>query len=156
MKESTLQTALWLPRPRDEVFCFFSDAHNLQAITPAWLQFRVLTSQPIEMKAGARIDYKFRVHGFPLRWQSEITKWEPPHLFVDEQRRGPYRQWIHEHRFEERDGGTLCTDNVRYAALGGRLIERLFVRRDVERIFAFRQRKMLEIFGSEASQSKSG
>src|SRR5437660_4897369 len=134
MRESTLHAELWLPRRRDEVFRFFSDAHNLQAITPAWLKFEVLASKPIEMKVGARIDYKLRVHGLPFRWQSEITKWEPPQVFVDEQRRGPYRQWIHEHGFEERDGGTLCTDNVRYAAPGGRLIERLFVRRDVERI----------------------
>ena len=148
MKDATFQAELWLPRPRSEVFPFFADAHNLQSITPPWLRFHVLTPSPIDIKAGVRIDYQIRVHGLPLRWQSEITVWEPPYRFVDEQRRGPYRRWIHEHRFVERDGGTLCSDSVRYAVLGGWLMERLFVRRDVERIFAFRQTRLTEIFGS--------
>jgi ligand-binding SRPBCC domain-containing protein len=65
---------------------------------------------------------------------------------VDEQRRGPYRTWIHEHTFAERDGGTLVGDRVRYAVLGGTLIERLFVRRDITTIFTYRQQKLAEIF----------
>ena len=146
MSESTFRTELWLPRHPEAVFGFFCDASNLQTITPAWLNFRVLTRSAIEMKAGARIDYRLRVHGFPVRWQSEITVWEPPLRFVDEQRRGPYRFWTHEHRFEPNAQGTLCKDVVRYAVPGGRLIEWLFVRRDVERIFAFRREKLLEMF----------
>ena len=106
---------LWLPRPREEVFAFFSDARNLDAITPPWVCFRMLTPAPVEMKAGALIDYKLRVHGIPIRWRSKITEWEPPVRFVDEQLRGPYRLWIHEHEFESRDGGTLVRDYVRYA-----------------------------------------
>lgn len=147
MRELTFQTELWLPRQRDEVFPFFADARNLQTITPPWLNFQLLTRMPMEMKVGARIDYQLRVHGFPMRWQSEITSWEPPCRFVDEQRKGPYRQWNHEHLFEERLNGTLCRDNVRYAAPGGWLVELLFVRRDLERIFAFRSKKLTEIFG---------
>lgn len=98
------------------------------------------------MRAGLRIDYRLRLRGLPLRWQSEITAWEPPCRFVDEQRRGPYRAWIHEHTFAERDGGTLAQDVVRYGVIGGRLVNTLFVRRDVERIFHYRQKKLREVF----------
>lgn len=143
----TLQQEILLPRPLEEIFPFFSDAQNLEAITPDWMSFAIVTPKPIEMRMGALIDYKLRVRGIPLRWQSEITVWQPPFRFVDEQRRGPYRQWIHEHTFEVQEGGTLCRDVVRYAVFGGRLVERLFVRRDVEKIFAFRQAKLRELFG---------
>lgn len=138
---------LWLPRPRPEVFAFFSEARNLEAITPPWVKFEVLTPAPIEMRAGTLIDYRLRVHGFPLRWRTEITAWDPPFRFADSQLRGPYRRWVHTHTFEEKDGGTLCGDNVSYAVPGGALIERLFVRRDVERIFAFRQEAMRRLLG---------
>jgi ligand-binding SRPBCC domain-containing protein len=139
MTTHTLNVALWLPVGRDEVFSFFADAFNLEAITPPWLKFSVLTPGPIAMRAGTLIDYRLRVHGLPLRWRSQITVWDPPFRFVDEQRRGPYRRWIHTHSFEEIDGGTLCRDEVHYAVPGGRFIHWLLVRRDVERIFAYRQ-----------------
>jgi ligand-binding SRPBCC domain-containing protein len=141
-----LETELWLPCRREQVFPFFADAFNLETITPPWLKFEVLTPRPIEMRAGLRIDYRLRLRGLPLRWQSEITAWEPPCRFVDQQRRGPYRSWIHEHTFKERDGGTLAKDIVRYDVLGGWLANQLFVRRDVERIFRFRQATLQEVF----------
>jgi ligand-binding SRPBCC domain-containing protein len=137
---------LWLPSPVERVFPFFADARNLERITPPFLRFRVLTPEPIEMRVGTLIDYRLRVHGLPLRWRSEITVWDPPHRFVDEQRRGPYRKWHHEHTFEPRDGGTLTRDRVEYAVPGGVLVDRLFVRRDVERIFAYRRRVLSELF----------
>lgn len=130
----------------EEVFAFFSDARNLEVLTPPWLRLRVLTPEPIELRAGTLLDYQLKLHGFPVRWQSEITAWEPPRRFVDEQRRGPYRRWIHEHRFEPRDAGTLAQDCVRYAVLGGRLVNRFLVEPYLRRIFAFRQRKLLELF----------
>src|SRR5215210_6454688 len=102
---------LWLARPRDEVFRFFSDAANLDALTPPWLHFEVLTPDVV-LRPGARIDYRLRLYGVPFRWQSEITRWEPPTLFVDEQRRGPYRRWIHTHTFSDERGGTLVRDAV--------------------------------------------
>lgn len=138
---------LWLPRPVAEIFGFFADAYNLQALTPEWVNFEILTPQPIRLRAGALIEYRLRIHGLPVRWQTEITVWEPTHRFVDEQKRGPYRLWIHEHRFTAQNGGTLCSDHVRYAVLGGEPVNRLFVRRDVEKIFAFRRRKLEERFG---------
>ena len=139
MRSSFFQDEFSLPRSRADVFAFFAEAQNLEAITPPWLRFEVLTPGPIRMGLGTLIDYRLRLHGFPFRWRTEITAWDPPFRFVDEQRRGPYRRWIHEHRFTAIDGGTLCQDRVEYQVTGGRWIERLFVRRDIERIFAFRR-----------------
>jgi hypothetical protein len=102
------------------------------------------------MRAGAEIDYRLRVHGLPIRWRTRIESWQPERRFVDVQLRGPYRLWHHTHEFEEVAGGTLCRDVVRYAVPGGRLVERLFVRRDVERIFEFRRRALIELFDRPA------
>lgn len=132
-------------RPIDEVFEFFSDAGNLEALTPPWVSFAILTPRPVAMAEGTIIDYRIRLHGIPLPWRSEITAWEPPHRFVDIERRGPYRTWIHEHRFAERDGGTDVIDDVRFSVWGGALIERLFVRRDLRRIFDYRHQRLHEL-----------
>ncbi len=141
-----LETELLLPRPRAEVFPFFADARNLEAITPASLRFTILTPPPITMRPGAIIDYRLRISGVPTRWRTEITSWEPPLRFVDEQRRGPYRLWVHEHRFEERDGGTLVADRVRYAVPGGAPVERVLVRPRLREIFTFRRAELARIF----------
>ncbi|MDP9097455.1 MAG: SRPBCC family protein [Verrucomicrobiota bacterium] len=147
MREFSFRSELLLPRKREEVFRFFADAGNLETLTPPWLNFHVLTPSPIEMHAGTSIDYRLRVRGLPLKWRSEITAWEPPMRFVDEQRRGPYRKWIHEHRFDEIGDGTLCTDLVRYSVVGGALVNRFLVRRDIEKIFAFRTEQLRKLFG---------
>lgn len=136
-----------VPRPRAEVFAFFADAGNLQELTPPWLRFEILTPRPIEMHPGALIDYRLHLRFIPIRWRTEITVWEPPHRFVDTQLRGPYRMWIHEHAFEEDGDGTVCHDFVRYAVPFGALANRLVVARDVRRIFAYRERRLREIFG---------
>ena len=148
MRVFTLQTTLWLPQPADRVFAFFADAANLETLTPPWLRFRILTPLPIAMAAGTRLDYRLRYRGLPLRWRTEILAWEPPHRFVDSQIKGPYRRWVHEHTFVEQDGGTLATDNVEYALLGGALTNALLIGRDVERIFAYRRQRLHEIFGA--------
>jgi ligand-binding SRPBCC domain-containing protein len=142
------QAQLWLPRPRDEVFAFFSNALNLEKITPPWLQFHVTTPAPIQMQAGTEIGYRIKIRGIPARWRSRITVWEPPNRFVDEQLRGPYRKWIHEHSFTDERGGTTCEDKVQYAPPGGTITNKLFVERDVRNIFAYRTQRLLEIFGS--------
>lgn len=144
-----LETALWLPRPVEDVFEFFSDARGLETLTPPWIRFRILTPTPIDMRAGTTIDYRLRIRGVPIRWRTLIPVWEPPRRFVDEQVRGPYRYWRHEHTFEPADGGTLMRDHVDYRVPGGRLINRWFVQPDVERIFRYRLDKLREIF-SEA------
>lgn len=146
MTTHTFSTELWLPHNRARVFSFFADAHNLETITPPWLRFEVLTPSPIRIQAGTRIDYRLRLRGLPMRWQSEITVWDPPARFVDEQRRGPYRRWLHTHSFEEKDGGTLCRDHVEYAVLGGHLVNWLLVRRDVGKIFRYRETVLRRLF----------
>jgi ligand-binding SRPBCC domain-containing protein len=151
MQTHLFHAELWLPRTRGEVFAFFAESGNLELLTPPWLNIHILTPRQISMRAGVLIDYRLRIHGIPLRWQSEITIWEPPPRFVDEQRRGPYRLWHHEHTFEERDRGTLCRDTVRYAVPLDILTHRFFVRPDIESIFEFRQRKMRELFSSSKS-----
>lgn len=146
MKEFYFQAEQWLPRPVEEVFAFFSEARNLQTLTPSWLRFEVLTPSPIAMKAGTLIDYRIRVHGLPVHWRTEIVEWKPPHRFVDVQLRGPYTLWHHTHTFESSDGGALCRDQVRYRPRGGVLMNWLFVRRDVSNIFSYRSEKMIQIF----------
>ena len=148
MRTFVHESSVWLPWQLDEVFEFFSDASNLEVLTPPWLKFSVVTPRPIEMRPGTLIDYRLRFRGFPLRWRSEITVWDPPHRFADVQVKGPYRQWIHEHSFEEKDGGTLAGDRVQYAVWGGALANWLVVRRDVERIFDYRRETLAAMFGS--------
>lgn len=128
----------WLPASRPRVFSFFADPRNLEAITPPWLKFEILTPGEIQMRAGALIDYRLRVHQISVRWQTEITRWEPDTCFVDEQRRGPYRFWRHTHTFSDLDGGTMCCDDVEYGVPGGALVQWLVVRRDLDAIFDYR------------------
>ena len=147
MKTFTLDSSIWLPRPIDEVFAFFADAHNLGAITPPWMHFKTVTPGPIVMAAGTRFEHRLRVRGIPMRWESEITVWDPPVRFVDEQRRGPYRFWIHEHRFAERDGGTEVSDHVEYGVPGGAAVNYLVVAPDLRKVFAYRRQALLARFG---------
>lgn len=142
-----LETSQLLPVEREQLFAFFSDAHGLETLTPPWLNFSVLGSAPVRIEMGTLIDYRLRIHGLPLRWQSRITVWEPPLRFVDEQVRGPYRRWHHEHSFEQAEGVTLCRDVVDYAVPGGWLVHELLVRRDLLRIFQFRQQQLERLFG---------
>ncbi len=147
------QCSVALASPLDVVFAFFADARNLELLTPPWLRFRVLSEGEIVMGRGAQIDYRLRLRGLPLRWRSEITAWEPPHRFVDEQRVGPYRTWIHEHRFEIReDAGrgsvVLASDEVHYQAPGGALVNRFLVEPDLKRIFRYRSARLRERFGT--------
>lgn len=146
-----LESEQFLPQPLDTVFAFFSDAYQLETLTPPWLHFSVLTPAPIPMKQGTLIDYRLKLHGIPMRWQSRIEVWEPPLRFVDFQTRGPYRRWYHEHQFEATEGGTICRDFVDYAVPGGSLVERWFVRPDILKIFSFRWNKLRELFPASHS-----
>ncbi len=139
----TLEREQRLPGPPEQVFPFFADARNLEAITPPLLRFVVVTPEPIAMRVGTLIQYRLRLHGVPVSWLTSIQAWEPPHRFVDVQVRGPYALWHHTHTFApDGDGGTVMRDVVRYAiGFGplGELADRLLVQRDLDAIFAFRR-----------------
>jgi len=144
-----LRAVTVLDGPKEDVFPFFAAAENLERITPPELGFRIVSPLPIDMRRGALIDYRLRLHGLPFRWRTEITEWNPPHAFTDRQTRGPYHTWIHRHRFEAIDGGrrTLMTDEVCYRLPlwpFGQLALPL-VRRQLRRIFAYRRAAIADI-----------
>lgn len=131
------------------VFGFFAEATNLQIITPPELCFRVLTPEPIEMRQGTVIDYRLRLYSMPFRWQAKITHWDPPHRFVDEQTRGPYKKWIHTHRFSVHDGLTTIADKVSYRLPLWPMGEIFYpvVCSQLRRIFHFRQQAVRDSLG---------
>ena len=137
----TFHTSMSLPLPRDQVFAFFAEATNLQRITPPELGFAMVTPPPIHLSEGTRIEYRLHLFGIPFAWQSEIQRWHPPEAFVDVQLRGPYKRWVHTHRFREEDGATLIEDEVQYALPYWPLGELGYplVRLQLARIFRYRQ-----------------
>jgi ligand-binding SRPBCC domain-containing protein len=140
-----LRAQTWVSVPRDRVFPFFADAANLQQLTPPWLHFLIRTPQPIEMRIGALIEYRISLHGIPLSWLTEISAFQPVEMFVDQQRRGPYRTWIHTHEFHRERGGTLLVDHVEFDMLGAAIVAPL-IRRDLRKIFTFRHEALLAHF----------
>lgn len=152
MREHLLETRQWVPVPPAEAFAFFADAANLETITPAFLRFEILTALPIEMRVGALIEYRLRLHGIPVHWRTRIDRWEPGVAFVDRQLSGPYAKWEHLHTFEAVRGGTLLGDRVAYAlALDplSRLAHGTYVRPSIERIFAHRRQVVARILGAD-------
>lgn len=132
------------------MFAFFSDAANLERLTPPFLGFTILTPQPIEMRSGTVIDYRIRLSGLPMTWRTLIEDYEPGVRFVDVQLRGPYRTWRHTHTFRDAEGGTEIGDRVAYELpLGplGRLAHAVFVKRQLRAIFAYRAQVMADMFG---------
>lgn len=147
-----LNAVQWFDLPLDQVFPFFADAMELERITPEFLNFKVLTPKPINIQEGTLIDYRLKLHGIPIKWRTEICVWEAPYRFVDQQLRGPYKRWYHEHTFEEIDGKTKVCDNVHYIPRGGSLIHKFLVKPDLEKIFRFRQDRLREIFNEKAAR----
>lgn len=156
MNTHQFRATMTVPVPRADVFAFFSQAGNLGLITPPEMGFHIRTPAPIIMRPGTIIDYTIRLHGLPMQWRTEITRWEPPHEFVDTQLRGPYALWVHTHRFTERRGETTIEDEVRYAmpfGMLGRIVHPL-VRRQLARIFEYRRRTVERLLvGGSVSRS---
>jgi ligand-binding SRPBCC domain-containing protein len=155
MAEYILTRKLTLDLPREMVFDFFADAVNLERITPPELNFQIITPQPIDIKKDTLIDYKLKLHGFPLTWKTIISEWDPPLSFIDQALKSPYKQWIHRHVFTELDANkTLMEDTVRYRLplepLGDLAL--WFVRRELNYIFNFRQKAVLEILQPEKTK----
>ena len=148
MAEHILKRDLTLDLPIEKVFEFFSDAANLERITPPELNFRITTPQPIDIKKGTLIDYKLKLRGIPITWQTLISEWNPPYSFVDEALKSPYKQWIHRHTFTENEsGGTDIADEVRYRLPlepFGDLMH-WYVRSELDYIFDFRQKSVMRI-----------
>ena len=136
-----------LPLPRAEVFDFFARAENLERITPPELRFRITSPTPVSMHPGARILYDLRLLGWTFGWETRIDRWDPPHVFVDTQLRGPYAEWIHTHTFTDIEDGTRIDDEVTYrlplAPLG--LLALPVVRLQLNRIFRHRQAAIRKI-----------
>jgi ligand-binding SRPBCC domain-containing protein len=149
VKVHVLEREQWLRATQGRVVDFFADAHNLDAITPPWVNFQVLTPHPIEMRAGLLLNYRLRLAGVPLRWRTRIESWDPPHGFVDVAERSPYALWEHQHRFEPKGDGVLVADRVRYAlplAPLGELAHPI-VRAALAAIFDYRFARVREVFG---------
>lgn len=150
MKTYFFKQEIHIPQPLETVFQFFSNAENLNRLTPPHLDFKILTRLPIIMTKGTLIDYQLKIYHFPVKWKTEITVWEPSYRFIDSQIKGPYKKWIHEHKFETVGDNTKMTDTVEYAIPGGIFspaINNVFVRRDIQKIFDFREEQLLKIFG---------
>ena len=141
-----LETQLLVPAPLEQVFPFFADAGNLELLTPEFLHFQILTPRPLEMAKGLTIDYRIRLRGIPISWRTEISEYDPPRGFVDRQVRGPYRYWIHEHRFEAIGDQTLVVDRVDYGVTLGWAVHPILVGPDLRKIFQFRREVMVRQF----------
>ncbi|NWG74967.1 MAG: TIGR01777 family protein [Rubrivivax sp.] len=141
----------WLPRPATQIWPFFCDANHLEEITPPLLHFEVLGMSTPTIGAGTRIDYRLRINGVPVRWQTLIDAWDPPRRFSDTQVQGPYSLWHHTHEFVALGAGTLMRDTVRYrlpAGWLGLVAAGWKVALDVESIFDYRARRIDERFGT--------
>lgn len=149
--QHTLHYSIELPQPLDKVFAFFADVANLQRITPPELNFSILTPLPVAMQEGATIDFMLSLLGVPFKWQTEISVWDPPHMFVDRQLEGPYAEWVHRHTFRDSgDGKTIVEDDVTYSLPSqplGELAHPL-VRKQLEKIFSYRQETIRQLLQS--------
>lgn len=147
MKEYVLEREARVPRMAKEVFPFFAAAENLERITPPELGFRIRSPLPIAMRCGTLIDYTVKLHGIPLKWRTEITRWDAPRSFEDTQIAGPYTKWVHTHRFIEYSGGTIIQDRVVYSLPFGFLgrIAHPLIARQLKRIFDYRESVMNEL-----------
>ena len=137
-----LEREQWVSAGIEETFSFFANAANLEAITPPFLDFSIVSPPPIVMHEGTLVEYRLGLFGIPIGWLTRIEEWVPERSFTDVQLRGPYALWVHRHRFTPQSGGTLIADRVEYrlpAAPWSDPVRALFVRPTIERIFDYRR-----------------
>lgn len=155
-RDEEFRVQQWFGRPVNEIFSFFEKAANLEMITPQWLHFRMLDQSTPELHQGTLVNYELRLHGIPVTWVSRVDEWRPESFFEDTLVKGPYSKWRHAHVFETVKGGTLVTDSVSYRVPGGifgKFIVGPFVRRDLRKIFKYRQYKLATLFPSPLNES---
>ena len=156
MKLYTLDSIQFINKPIEDVFEFFSNPDNLSVITPPKLGFKILTPTPIKMSVGRLIDYKIYLMGIPIHWRTLITEFDPPHTFIDQQIKGPYTIWHHTHTFQKVDGGVEIKDRVVYSipfSILGRILNFLWIRKDLENIFNYRKKVIDELFENDDYKS---
>jgi ligand-binding SRPBCC domain-containing protein len=154
MKPHFLEFETKLYRPLAEVFEFFSNAENLNKVTPTEVSFSMLTPMPVKMQVGALIDYRIILSGIPFFWRTQVSVWQPPYRFVDEQAKGPYVFWHHEHTFEDKGSYILMTDRLHYLSPGWflePLIDKLFIRPRIEKIWGYREQQFKVLFGEKVT-----
>ena len=155
MQIYTLRCEMLTESSLEHTFAIFEDPYNLAKLTPRSLNFQVTSTDRVEMHKGAEIDYTIRWLGLPLHWKTIILEYEPPFRFIDKQTKGPYARWIHRHTFESTEQGTRISDHVEYALpFGplGRLVHFLSVRRQLLRIFNYRQEQLGRMLGNNNRQ----
>jgi ligand-binding SRPBCC domain-containing protein len=156
-REFILERRQVLARPPEEVFAFFSDPRNLEAITPAWLRFTIVRA-PEQLERGALLRYRLRLFGVPVSWRTGICEWTPPRSFEDVQIAGPYPLWVHTHRFSPVEGGTEVYDHIRYRLPGGLLaplVQGLLVGRWLDQIFAYRRARLVTLLGGSSVSNEA-
>lgn len=139
--EVVFKKFLWINKSIPEVFEFFADDKNLEKITPPYLNFKILGKNTDTISEGTLIDYKLKVHGIPLKWKTLITSYKKNQTFTDNQLKGPYSKWVHQHDFIPCKHGTLMKDEVVYKVpmgILGRIVAGPFVKKDVTSIFEYR------------------
>lgn len=149
-----LEFRQWLPVSSELTWEFIANAENLEKITPSWLQFKVLKRTTEQLGTGSTIDYELKLHGLSLKWRSLISHWQPPHEFVDEQISGPYKSWHHRHLFSQLADGILIVDRVEYRIPFFPFGELAFpfIKKDLLKIFKFRQKKMAKLMVSNGQE----
>jgi ligand-binding SRPBCC domain-containing protein len=139
----------YVPDKVENVFDFFSAAKNLEEITPDFLNFKVKNMSSEFIQKDTIINYKLKIHGFPVYWQTQIIEWEPLKKFIDYQNKGPYSLWHHTHTFTTLQNGTLIEDRIKYQIPGhifGLLFLGYFIRKDVSQIFNYRIKSIQKKF----------
>ncbi len=141
------ESSVRVAAPPREVFPALADPFRLDGLTPDWIRFRVSSRPPLDLGPGARVDYRLSWRGLPMRWQSRIRDWRPPHALAYEQARGPFRHFVHRQEYRPIEGGTWVIDRLDYAVFGGALVARLLVAPDLRRLFAARAALLIRVFG---------